>query len=403
MQQFHVWQHKKNSSALYVLLFFVLLLVSSLVACSNVSVSGDSSKSIVSDSLVGVPLAASPSSQQVQSCPAPVGNPAYWNRIVGTQPGITKVEDVSCATIVGNSSLQALVTVRHTGTHALLDAYVYTAITASSPTRLFSLQGLYDGEAKLSHYNTVISAEVNQKSASPLGSRPNLFREFKWADAAGTLVPTTFPGFYPDMSRYQAENDQAWVQAGHDGWKNDAISVAKGVAKEFLHWSNSAQVTLISGGSVHDVSAILTVKSADAGAGTIQVTLSRLEGNTVHIWEAVTVTSTQIAINAIENQNHSPATVTGTGNAFEGEIGSLVMLDSTYNNIGQTNVMASNNPSNGRVSFSAVIAFDASFRGAKWQQLSGTGPQEGLVILYATNNAGGPPATAVIVKQLLGN
>ena len=242
MQQYYVWQQKKKFSAVsVVLLFFVLLLTGSLAACSSNSTS--LTTSAVSSSFVGVHGASSRSSQQVQSCPAPVGNPAYWNTLVGVQPGITKVEHVSCATLLGNSSVQALITVRHAGKSALLDAYVYTSITGPSPTRLFSLQGLYDGEAKLSHYKTVISAEINQKSTAPLGSKPNLFREFKWAEAAGTLVPTHFPGFYPDMTRYQAEDDQVWVRAGHDSWKNDAKSVAKGVATKLLHWSPAAQVT----------------------------------------------------------------------------------------------------------------------------------------------------------------
>ena len=377
MQQYSVWQQKKKFSAVsVVLLFFVLLLTGSLAACSINSTS--LTTSTVSSSFVGVHGAPSRSSQQVQSCPAPVENPAYWNTLVGVQPGITKVEHVSCATLLGNPSLQALITVRHAGKSALLDAYIYTSITASPPTRLFSLQGLYEGEAKLSHYKTVISAEINQKSAAPLGSKPNLFREFKWAEAAGTLVPTHFPGFYPDMTRYQAEDDQVWVRAGHDSWKNDSKSVAKGVATKLLHWSPAAQVTLVSGGGVRDVSAVLTVKSVDPGAGTIQVTLSRLEGTPTHLWEVVAVTSTQVAITSLQSQHHSPATVTGTGNAFEGEIGALVMLDSTYNHIGQAHVTAGKKSGNGRVTFSAIIGFDASFRGAKWQQLSGTGPQEGL-------------------------
>lgn len=80
------------------------------------------------------------------------------------------------------------------------------------------LFGLRSGDARFSPYNTIITAEVNQK-ASPLASAPDLFREFKWAEAAGTLVPVAFPDFYPDMTRYQAEADQIMANRTAYSWK----------------------------------------------------------------------------------------------------------------------------------------------------------------------------------------
>src|SRR5258705_3473346 len=37
---------------------------------------------------------------------------------------------------------------------------------------------------------------------------PIFFREFKWSGGANTFVQVTFPGIFPDLTRYQAEADQ---------------------------------------------------------------------------------------------------------------------------------------------------------------------------------------------------
>src|SRR5260370_35060493 len=100
-----------------------------------------------------------------QLCPAAVKAPAYWDPIIPTQNGVTKVESVTCGNLVGNPTLQALVTVRYNGTGAILDVYVYTNITNPRPTQLFKLQSLYDGAARISVYNTVLTTELEQHSS----------------------------------------------------------------------------------------------------------------------------------------------------------------------------------------------------------------------------------------------
>jgi hypothetical protein len=93
-----------------------------------------------------------------QNGPSGVSYPAYWDKILGTQPGVTKVERVSFANIMNTTSLQALVTVRHTGPDARLDVYVFNNITSAKPTQLFKLSGLLKGEASISGYNSVLSS-----------------------------------------------------------------------------------------------------------------------------------------------------------------------------------------------------------------------------------------------------
>src|SRR5260221_1381067 len=197
-----------------------------------------------------------------QPCPAAVKTPAYWDPIIPTQNGVTKVESVTCGNLVGNPTLQALVTVRYDGTGAILDVYVYTKITDPRPTQIFKLQSLSDGAAKISEYNTVLTAEVDQHSSLNAGKDSasytrDLFREFKWSDSVGTLVPVSFPGMYPDLTRYQAEMDQAQVNQGQDAWKLDAAMVANHMAADphLLSWPSSVPTTVPSGDGPNDAGA----------------------------------------------------------------------------------------------------------------------------------------------------
>ncbi len=333
-----------------------------------------------------------------QSCPDAVKAPSHWDPIIGTQSSTSKVEGVGCANLLGNPTLQALITVRYDGSGAILDVYVYNNITSASPTQLFKLQGLYKGDARISLYNTLITAEVDQGSSINNG-QPNaslqqdLFREFKWSDGAQTLVPVAFPGFFPDLTRYQAEADQAQVNQGHQPWKLDAGMTANALAVNLLKWPTSATTTVVSGGGTNDLNAVVTVKSPNPGSGTITVTLNRLERNTNGgIWEATEVSAADMSITAppAGDRLTSPATVSGTGNAFEGKIGKVVVLDHLYNDIGHADAVGA--IGNGNTTFSVSVPYTASFHG---------GSQEGIVALYAYSNADSSIAAAVMVKELL--
>jgi hypothetical protein len=377
----------------------LLLIVLSITACSN---NGGGTNTPTSTAIAGsTSTTAAGSTPQVrlgiQACPDAVKDPSYWDPIVGTQSGVSKVARVTCANLIGQPSLQALILVGYDGTGRIVDAYVYNNITNPSPTQLFKLQGLYKGDALISGYNTIITAEVDQASSLNKGQpnvalAPDLFREFKWSDGAGTLVPVAFPGIYPDLTRYQAETLQQQVNHGQQPWRLSATQTSQSLAANLLKWSASSSATLVSGGGLHDPNAVVSVKSTSAGGSTISVTLSRLEGNTNGgIWEATSVTSPGMTITSPQDRDRltSPTTVTGKGSAFEGIIGKVVILDHLYTDIGHTNATG---PTGNNAAFTASVAYTSTFK---------TGSQEGLVALFSYSAANSAISGAVIVKEML--
>jgi hypothetical protein len=304
---------------------------------------------------------------------------------------------VTCANLTNNNSLQALVVSVYQGTGQNADVYVFDNISSPSPNQIFKLHNLYKGSAKISAYNTLLTAEVNQGSSlnagqSGAGYQQDLFREFAWSDGTGTLVPVSFPGIYPNLTRYGAERDQQLVNQGKLPLLS-ATQTANNLATKLLNWSANAPTILVSGGNAHDKDAVVTVRSTSAGAGTIRVTMSRLEGNINNgIWEVTAVTTDGLSITSPQNRDvlTGTTTVTGTGNAFEGVIGKVKVLDHLYTSVGTAN--AKGTSGNGSTSFSTSITYNVSFKG---------GAQEGLLVLYSYSNADGSIAGAVILKELL--
>jgi hypothetical protein len=324
--------------------------------------------------------------QGPQNGPAAMSDPAYWDRILGTTGTERKVEGVSFANVLGNPTLQALVTVRHSTANRTLDVYVFDKITNANPVQLFKLPGLVKGDAKISYYNSVMTAEVDRNSTLNAGKSsgqwtPDLFREFAWNQGAGTLVQVAIPGIFPDLTRYQAEADQASVNQGHQPWKNDPAQEARALAVQLLKWSPNASASIVSGGGPQDVDAVVQVQSLNPGGMTINVTLSRLEGNISDMWVVIGVTSGNglliITTPVKGDRLTSPTTVTGTGSTFEGVIGQAFVLDHLYTPIGQAQVSGA---SNGKTTFSTTINFTSSFQG---------GTQEGIVVVYMYSQAVG--------------
>jgi hypothetical protein len=337
--------------------------------------------------------------QVVTQVPTPINTPAYWDRILGTAGTNGKVESVSFAHILGNSSLQALVTVRHSDANSTLDVYVFDRITSATPTQLFKLSGLIKGDAKISGYNSIMTAEVNPNSMLNAGTSvsqitPDAYREFAWVK--GSMTQVAFPGIFPVMTRYQAEADQARVNAGHDTWKNDATAVAKALEVQFMKWQRTVTTKVLKGGGPNDVSATVQVQGTPilSAQPTIVVTLSRLEGKTHNIWEAIgvkdgsTLTLTNIPTGSLIS---SPVTLTGTGSAYEAVIGQGVVYDHLYTNIGHEQLTGS--PGMGIANYSIKVPYSSSFKGA----------QEGIVVAY--QDMGGLSSgysSAVVVKVLIG-
>lgn len=333
-----------------------------------------------------------------QACPTAVKDAAYWDARIPTQAGVSKVENVTCGYLKGAPTLQALVTVRYSGTGSVMDIYVYDDITGATPKQMFKLQNLYMGAAKISVYNSVITAEVDMASSANKDKghatyAADLFREFKWSDGAGTLVPVAFPGIFPDLTRYQADDDQAQVNQGHQPWKLSATMTAQAFGANLLRWDPNTPATLVSGGGSHDVQAVVSLKTTGPASNSITLSLTRLEGNTNGgIWIVTEAVSQDLTITQPQSGSiiRSPTTVTGTGDAFEGVIGQVAILDHLYTDIGHAQAKGASG--NGHTTFSTTVTSHPTFK---------NGTEEGLVILTAPNNANGSIAGVAIVKVLI--
>src|SRR6266849_6511758 len=98
--------------ALSVVVLFALL----LTACSG-SGSGSATPTPRATSSSGGGGGATPAASVTPTillgprpCPNAVKDPAHWDQIIPTQPGVSKVEGVTCSYLTGTPILQALIT-----------------------------------------------------------------------------------------------------------------------------------------------------------------------------------------------------------------------------------------------------------------------------------------------------
>ncbi len=382
----------KHRPHLFIGISMLMLLVLLLTAC------GSSTPAVTS-----TPTSNANHSTPTSTPKDPCKDPSYWNNIVGLHDG-QKVESVSCGKVMGTDDLQAVVDVRNTGDDKLLDVHFYRNITSAHPQELFKLSGLVHGDARVSLVNTLITAEVDKNSSINKGKpegqlTQDLFREFKWSDGAGTLVRTAFPGFYPDLTRYQAEADQAGINNADQSWKLDAIATVKHFMVALLNFPANSTVKLISGGGAHDLQAVVNVTyptvQGCCNFPPNKVTLERLEGNAHNgIWVVTAVTSDSLSISLPHNGDKilSPATVTGSGSSFEAQVGTVYILDHLYNIVGSARAIISN-PNSFNGPFSASVPYTSTFY---------NGVEEGIVLLNNNGGSGvGAISKVVMVKVLL--
>src|SRR6266568_488080 len=382
-----LWQRKNW----FIALSLLFLLALSLAACGN---NGNGTSAGSGNATPTVTAVSTPSvNANPGSGKDPCKDPSYWNSIVGLRSGQT-VESVSCGKVIGSDDQQAVVDVRNAGDDKLLDVHFYSNITSAHPEQLFQLSGLVHGDARVSLVNTVITAEVDKNSSINKGKpegqlTQDLFREFKWSAAAGTLVRIAFPGFYPDLTRYQAEADQAGITNADQSWKLDAIATVKHFMVALLKFPANSTVKLISGGGEHDLQAVVNVTYPSVqGCCTFppnKVTLNRLEGNAQDgIWIVTAVTNDSLSISFPHTGKGilSPAQVTGSGSSFEGQVGTVYILDHLYNTVGSARAIISN-PNSFNGPYSASVPYTTTFF---------NGVEDGIVLV---NNKGGTGLAAI--------
>jgi hypothetical protein len=304
------------------------------------------------------------------------------------------VQGVICGYLMGISSLQAVVKIGYKDTKFLLDLDVYTAITSAKPTRIFALTGLVQGDINISNYNTLLTAQIDPNSSLNKGHPAaqqlvDLYREFKWSDKAGTLVPVAFPGLFPDTSRYQAEFEQYEVNngQGYQQWRLSATTTAQNFAEFVLKWDPNIPATLLSGAGTNDPRAVVLIKNPSAGGAAIRLNESRLELNANGgIWEVTDVATDGITVASPQDwqQLSNPAQVTGTNTAFTGKPATIVVEDHDRAAIGEA-FMA------GKSTFAEHIPYSSTFQ---------DGTQEGILAVF-TYNGSHVVVGAVMVKVLL--
>src|SRR6266567_6418346 len=333
----------------------------------------------------------------IEPCPDAVKDQVHWHAVVDVGTGQT-VEHVLCGHLMGIPTLQAVVTVRHAGASRTLDVHIYTNITKVNPTSTFTRRGLSHGDARISGNSTILTAEAERQSRinarrSEADLTQDLFREFKWSTQQGNFVQVAFPGIYPDLTRYQAEADQARVNQGQDLWKHFALGVARSCVIAYLKWGPTTAATPLIGGNDADLGGLVQVSSQDAGTRPVKVTLRRLEGNAKDgIWIVQDLEADGMSITSPTplSQLTSPVTISGMGQAIAGGIGRVAVLDHLVTAAGETAVIAGTD--SGPATFSVAATYATS---------GSAGAEEGIIVFYAVNEHGSPPAAAVTVKVLL--
>ncbi|GHO75654.1 hypothetical protein KSD_34250 [Ktedonobacter sp. SOSP1-85] len=326
-----------------------------------------------------------------QPCPTTAASTDYWSAVVGIQREKNSIAKVSCGHLEGNDTLQTLVEVDYNGASGgVKDIYVYDQITGPAPTKILELKDLYQGDARISGYNTVITREVDWNSSVNKGQssdsvQRDLYREFKWAPGANGMLPVAFRGFYPDLTRYQAETDQQQVSKSHEQWKLDPRQVAQHMASNLLNWSGASQASIL---KQQGVDATISLKNAGQDGGTITVTLSRLEGRSDGIWLVTQVDSDALLITQPTPLDHLARNFTLTGKGPTGVSGQVKVFDHLYNEIGSASTTSAGN---GATTFHTPVSYTPTFD---------KGSEDGILALFVQK--GNAIQGAVMFKALLG-
>jgi hypothetical protein len=306
---------------------------------------------------------------QVVNCPS--GLNINWDAVVGTHAHVDKVQKVACGSLEGYGSLQALVNVRYYAPGARLDFYVYTNLYGT-PYQLFKVQNLLDGDAQISPTGTVITAEIGPNGLE--NAAPNVFKEYRW-DGSG-FGQISFPGIYPDVTHYQAEQTQAEVNAGFNTERVSAFNPVSLFATKILHWPAFTNTT-VTYDSRHAIY-IVQCQNTGPGGGGFDAYLFRLDNVLTNIFEISKIVPLEgnLYVNSPlpGAQVTSPATISGYAPVGGKILGQAILYDDQYNTIGSSGAISSP-VSNGYTNFSTSVGF----------KLSEPTLQEGVVIFYWTN------------------
>lgn len=329
---------------------------------------------------------------QVVNCPSSLS--IDWDKLVGTTPKVNKVQKVICGSLEGAGTLDALVNVRYYSSDLKLDYYVYDNLYGT-PIKRFSQQGLLDGDAQISPTGTIMTAEIGP--GDQLKGNPDVFKNYQWIN--GSFQQILFPGIYPDMTYYQAEMDQAQLNAElaagdkHDAWKATFLGVADHLATTIFHWTSANIHASTVRFSNHDGVYIVAVTNLGTGGGGFTVTMFHLDYNLYNIFEVSQVNSIDGTVNlsspASDVQVTNPIDVNGSDNATGSILGKVVVYSDVYIAVGSSGDIHSPVTS-GYTNFSQSVPY----------QLNAPGVQEGAVTFYATNQNNSDLSNQVVMVKV---
>lgn len=314
-------------------------------------------------------------SLQVVGCPSTLS--INWDKLVGSRSGVNKVQKVACGSLEGAGTLEALINVRYYSSNNRLDVYAYDNLYGT-PIQRFKATGLVDGDAQISPSGTIMTAEIGSNGFTSVV--PNIFKEYAWNGSS--FAQALFPGIFPDMTHYQAEQDQALVAsdiaAGRttNTWKLSGTSEATHLAHDVFGWA-STSTTVIKNNQVQDTVIVQVTNSGPGGGGFI-ATLHHLDGNAndIYLIESVAPLDPNIVISspAPGVQVRSPAGVKGVTQSGNGILGKIVLYDDTFVVVGSSGSIPGP-ASKGYASFSNSVSF----------QLNASSVQEGVIVFFSTN------------------
>jgi hypothetical protein len=378
-----VWRQSPNT-ALFLMVRAVILcgLLFLLSGCAKVPARSGSVQDVstqlprVQTSVVSPTPTPKPVVITLQVTGCPPGLTLNWDMLVGTKASVNKVQTVSCGSLEGSGSLDALIGVRYYTADARLDSYVYGDLFAT-PHRLFAMGGLLNGDVQISPAGTIMTAESG--SGDPVLGQRDVFKEYSWSGTAFQQI--LFPGIYPDMTYYQAELDQSRLNAElaagdkRDAWKATFSGVANQLAKQIFHWTSTRFSTIQF--SNHNGSYIGSVTNLGPGGGGFVASMFHLDNNASNIFVIKQVSSldggTALTSPTMGLQLNSPTSISGSALAAGGVLGRVVIYSDTFIAFGDSGDIPSPG-SGGYVNFSRSVTY----------RLNSAGTQEGLVAFYAT-------------------
>lgn len=303
--------------------------------------------------------------QVTSNCPSTIN----WDSLVGSHANVNKVQKVTCDALEGSGTLQALINVRYYSADAKLDFYVYNLY--GTPTQVFNVQGLLMGDAQISPAHTIITAEIAPNGLPT--AVPDLFKEYQWS--GGSFVQVMFPGIFPDMTYYQAEQDQASVNAGRDTWKTSGFPVLDSLALRLCHWPKTSDKTLTFD-SRHGIY-IVQVSNLGPGGGGFVAKMFRLDNVVTNIFEVMQITpldgTTSLTLPTSNSKITSPMHVSANTWASTNVLAHVVVYDDSNIAIGDSGALHSPLAS-GFVNFTSTVNF----------QPNAHGTQDGVIALFTT-------------------